>query len=249
MDYYFITGSSRGLGEALARNLLEPENTLFCFSRSPNQELSRRARQRGCSLHYLRADLTDFGKLEPLLGECFRQIRSPASITLFNNAGVLDPIGPIETVDAADIESNIRINLTAVMVMSSLFLRLADNYECAKRIVNISSGAGRHPYDGWGPYCAAKAGVDMFSRCLSEEQEVRDRPVQVLSIAPGVLDTQMQRRIREVDPSRFRRKEKFLRLKQEGGLDSPDQAARKLLRILRDGELPGGPLADLRDFD
>jgi benzil reductase ((S)-benzoin forming) len=48
----------------------------------------------------------------------------------------------------------------ALMVLSSVFIRLAERYDCSKTIVNISSGAGKHPYDGWGLYCAAKAGVE-----------------------------------------------------------------------------------------
>jgi hypothetical protein len=92
-------------------------------------------------------------------------------------------------------------------------------------ITGTSRGLGqalaRHPYDGWGPY----------------------------SVAPGVVDTQMQRRIREVDPNRFSRKEKFLRMKREDQLDSPDRAAAGLLDVLRREDLPGGPVSDLRDLD
>lgn len=48
----------------------------------------------------------------------------------------------------------------ALMVLSSVFIRLAERYDCSEKIVNISSGAGKHPYDSWGPHCAAKAGVE-----------------------------------------------------------------------------------------
>jgi benzil reductase ((S)-benzoin forming) len=247
MNHYFITGTSRGLGQALARRLLGPENALFCFSRSPNPQLSRQAETSGWTLHYRTVDLTDLQRITPLLEECFGLVDSPSSLTLINNAGVVEPIGPIDTVPAARIAGNIRLNLTALMVLSSAFIRLAEPYGCPKTILNISSGAGRHPYDGWGPYCAAKAGVDMFSRCLAAEQELREQPVRVVSIAPGVVDTEMQKRIREVDPSRFSRKDKFLRLKREDQLDSPERTAARLLDVLERGDLPGGPVADLPD--
>jgi len=210
-NHYFITGTSRGLGQALARRLLGPDNVLFCFSRSPNPQLSRRAEESGWALRYHTVDLTELEGIDPLLRECFGLVDSPSSLTLINNAGVVDPIGPIDTVPAGRIAGNIRLNLTALMVLSSAFIRLAEPYGCPKTILNISSGAGRHPYDGWGPYCAAKAGVDMFSR--------------------------------------FSRKEKFLRLKREDQLDSPDRAAAGLLEVLKREDLPGGPVADLRDLD
>jgi len=149
MNYYLISGTSRGVGDALARKLL-------------------------------------------------------------------DPVDPMDSVSNSEIANNIRINLTAMMVLSSVFIRLAEGYQCSKTIVNISSGAGKQPYDGWGPYCAAKAGVAMFTRCLAEEQQGRSRPVKVLSIAPGVVDTDMQRRVREIDESLSRQKVKFLRLKGTG---------------------------------
>ena len=54
-NHYFITGTSRGLGQALARRLLGPDNVLFCFSRSLNPELSRLAEESGWPLPGRRA--------------------------------------------------------------------------------------------------------------------------------------------------------------------------------------------------
>ena len=90
----------------------------------------------------------------------------------------------------------IALNLTAPMILSNAFIMKLKDFEGTKRIVNISSGAGRNAYEGWGTYCTTKAGLDHFSRVVALEQENAEYPVDIVSIAPGIIDTGMQETIR-----------------------------------------------------
>jgi benzil reductase ((S)-benzoin forming) len=113
-------------------------------------------------------------------------------------------------------------------------------------VINISSGAGRRPIFGWGGYCAAKAGLDMASRVAALEAEQRATGVEVVSLAPGVIDTAMQGVVRGSDARDFADVERFRQMKAEGALRPADEVAADILRLEAGGKLRGEPLADLR---
>src|SRR5690606_34916722 len=130
-------------------------------------------------------------------------IASAKSFTLINNAGTVEPIGLIGTVEEMKIGQALAVNLTAPMILSNAFISVLESFQGRKRIVNISSGAGRNPYEGWGVYCTTKAGLDHFSRVVSLEQEKAKYPVDIISIAPGIIDTGMQETIRSSNADDF----------------------------------------------
>ena len=96
-----------------------------------------------------------------------------------------------------------------------------------------SSGAGRHAIDAWGAYCASKAALDMFSETISEELKGREiKNWKIYSIAPGVVDTNMQDEIRNAKPEDFLVKKKFIDLKNNNELANPTIVASKLYEIV-----------------
>ena len=105
-------------------------------------------------------------------------------------------------------------------------------FEGPKRIVNISSGAGRRAYEGWGVYCTTKAGLDHFSRVIALEQENVEHQVDIVSIAPGIIDTGMQETIRTSKEEAFPLLDQFIDYKENGLLSSADQTAEKLISFL-----------------
>ncbi|MFC0211810.1 SDR family NAD(P)-dependent oxidoreductase [Paenibacillus chartarius] len=252
--FYVITGASRGLGEALVRRVLrEPGSRVLGVARSRSERLMEEAGTAGARLDWLEFDLAsgDWNRLSGQLGERMEQVQAEGNVErwrLINNAGVLEPIGPAQDADLYAAELNIAVNLTAPMALTSAFLRLTEAYGGDRRILNISSGAGRKPYFGWSSYCAAKAGLDHFTRCLKLEQDALANGAKVVSAAPGVIDTAMQASIRAADVSRFRDKARFVQLHESGGLLSPDDAAERLLRLLEMPEFGDEPVVDIRDF-
>ncbi len=143
----------------------------------------------------------------------------------------------------------IAVNLTAPMILSNAFISVLKNFQGVKRIVNISSGAGRNAYEGWGTYCTTKAGLDHFSRVVALEQENAAYPVDIVSIAPGIIDTGMQETIRGSKEEAFPLLDRFIDYKEKGLLSSAEQTAGKLIAFMENEDFKTvGPIADLRDF-
>ncbi len=242
-----VTGASRGLGAAIAERLLSPTRRLVCVARSPNDALAARAQAMQAPLDYLRHDLADPYDTETLAGAfatLLRRHQDARRFVLVNNAGVVEPIGPIESLRGEAIATSLQVNLASLMRLTAAFLEATDDAAGERRILSISSGAARHPIAGWASYCATKAAVDMFTRCIVDEQARRANPARACALAPGVLDTQMQSTIRAAE---FPSIDRFRRLKDEGGLVAPEDAAARIVAYLERDDFGAHPVDDLRE--
>jgi benzil reductase ((S)-benzoin forming) len=172
--------------------------------------------------------------------------RRYAKAVLVNNAGVISPVGRIDKVDAAELERNLAVNFTAPILVMRRFLLATASLAAVRRVINISSGAGRRPIHGWGAYCAAKAGIDMVSRVAALEAKAAQSGVEVVSLAPGVIDTPMQERVRSSSAEDFADVERFRQMKAGGELRPPADVAADILRLEKSGKLFAEPVADLR---
>lgn len=243
-----ITGTSRGIGFSLAKRLLGPENCLICISRQKNDALVQEATSTGCSLEYMNIDLTRSNTLEPLMSKVFERLQKEcfSRLCLVNNAGMLAPVKPIGLADSSTLAANISVNIIAPIILMNLFIRYFGTYKADKRIINISSGAATSPYPGWTAYCSSKAALKMASQCIHAEQENYPHRVKVVSFAPGVVDTAMQTEIRNTDPEDFALVDRFKKLKDDGGLLSPDIVAVRISELLFNEPFPDGESLDIR---
>jgi NAD(P)-dependent dehydrogenase (short-subunit alcohol dehydrogenase family) len=96
-------------------------------------------------------------------------------------------------------------------------------------------------------YCAAKAGMDHFSRCVALEQAALPNGARICALAPGVIDTDMQVQLRSADAERFPDRGNFVGLKEKGILSSPADAASRVLAFLQRPDFGANPVADVRD--
>lgn len=194
MRYVILTGTSQGLGEAIAIGLLEEHTRLICISRKQNEQLIEKAQQLDIPLDFHSFDLQDVHNLENHMETVFSSIEKEtvSSIHLINNAGMLAPMKPIEKSESDLLISNVNVNLIAPMILTSSFMKHTKDWQVEKRVINISSGAGQKPYFGWGAYCTTKAGVNMFTQCVATEEAGKEYPVKTIAFAPGVVDTGMQ---------------------------------------------------------
>jgi NAD(P)-dependent dehydrogenase (short-subunit alcohol dehydrogenase family) len=112
---------------------------------------------------------------------------------LINNAGVIDPIAPLSSVDPAEFGKLVDINLKGVLhgMRAALPVMQAQG---AGSIITVGSGAAHNPLEGWGGYCSSKAGAWMLTRVADIES--RGRGVRVMSLSPGTVATDMQRTIK-----------------------------------------------------
>src|SRR5690606_34498338 len=139
-------------------------------------------------------DLTCTEQIEPELLKIFDLLNKEkiTKITLINNAGTLGQIGPLETLETTAIAQAIKLNVTAPLICSAMFVRYTNDWHAQKSIINITSGAALKPYFGWSAYCSSKAAINMFTQVLAAEQQEVKNGIKILAVAPGVVDTDMQ---------------------------------------------------------
>ena len=247
MNYYYITGTSRGIGKSFAGQLLEnPLNRVIGMSRQrtiehPNYD------------HFF-LDLTDANAVADFKFEFHANAKK---IYLINNAGALGFIKPIGKLDASTIIKSYTLNLVAPCVLTNSFIDRYDSVDAEKVILNISSGAGKNPIDGWAVYCASKAGIDMFSRVVDAEQKIRATNAQenihkgykIFSIAPGVVNTTMQDEIRGASLEDFSRLKDFISYKKENKLSEPEFVSQKYIKVLSNVNTIKEVLTSIKDYD
>ena len=253
-DLTILTGASRGMGLAMARQLLRPGHLLLCLSRQVNPELEQQARAAGVHLEQWSQDLADANEAVERLERWLHSLHPPSinSATLINNAGLLPSIVPLQDCPADELVQALRVGLEAPMLLSGAFLRATQawvdaGWQGERKLLNISSGLGRRAMAAQSPYCAAKAGLDHFSRCVALEQAQQPHGAKVVSLAPGVIATGMQVQMRDADPQRFPDRERFVELHQQGQLTSPEQAAARVLAWLERPDFGDPVVADVRD--
>ncbi|MFP4302945.1 MAG: SDR family NAD(P)-dependent oxidoreductase [Alkalispirochaetaceae bacterium] len=245
MEQYIITGTSRGIGHALAELLIERGAAVVGISRSENGDLLRKAKESAGSFTHLSGDLGEISSLPRLMKRAMEALGSAeaTSITLVNNAGILEPVGFLKELEPRELDRHWRINLIAPAALTGLFLKATTSFAGLRRVLSLTSGAASNPYPGWAGYCTSKAGIEMMTRVAAEEEGERAR---IIAVAPGTVETKMQQTMRGMDESRFPRKERFLKLKEEGRLSAPRAGAARLLRALEDPAIKTGEVVDVR---
>ncbi len=133
------------------------------------------------------------------------------------------------------------------MLLMRAFLRATRAWSVPRKVLNISSGAGKKPLAGAAAYCAVKAGLDHFSRVIALDESRGPRGAMIVSLAPGVIDTDMQTELRESNPRAFPDQPRFVAMKAQGQLTSASIAATKVLAFLDRPDFGTHPVADVRD--
>lgn len=245
MHLTLLTGASRGLGLAMAQQLLQPGQRLLTVSRHSAALVA----PAGAELLQWQHDLADpaplAAKLQAWLGT--QDSAALQSVCFIHNAGVLSTLAPLGANGSAELSHALRVGLEAPLVLSAAFLRATAGWPVPRKLLFISSGLGRFAMAGSASYCAAKAGLDHLARAIALEEATRPGGARVESLAPGVIDTDMQRQLRAADPAQFSDHARFVALQTEGALDSPEAAAAKVLRALARPDFGAQPVTDVRE--
>lgn len=230
MKYFIITGTSRGLGEALALKLISPDHHLICISRTKNDNLIIASSH----LDYYAFDLRNVNHIEALMEQVFQKIdlSNAEGVYLINNAAILSPFSRIEQASSQELTDNLQVNLLAPIVLTSCFIRLTQHLPLEKRILNISSASAKQLLPGMSPYSAAKAGLDTFSTCVGLEQGTESTAVKIVSVYPGMIDTSLQEQARNTSSEALTTPDIFKMVKDRGMLASPQATADKLISLL-----------------
>lgn len=228
----FISGASRGIGAGIATRAQELGMRLVLCSRTPP------AIPEGEGVLSRSLDVRDAEGIEALAREAEERF---GRIDLWiNNAGVLEPVGPARDVDVAAFREHVDINLTGVLIGSQCYVQHlrrwraehASSGEDGGVLINMSSGASWNAYEGWAAYCASKAGVERLTEVIAKEEA--ETGLRAYSIAPGLVDTDMQTKVRAASAEVFPDVDKFLEFKAMDAFNSERYVANEFLAVAFD---------------
>lgn len=243
-----LTGTTRGLGRAMAEQLAVEGGHLVTLSRQQVPGLAELAQSHGTVLTEILVDLVDASALEQAAEQMVKTLLASnhhTSCRLIHNAGIVAPIEPAnQLTDLEAIRTAFDINITAPIYLTGHFL--AASTDCAdRRILLISSGAGRNAYGSWGVYCASKAAMDRFAEVVHIEGHANTR---VCSLAPGVIDTGMQAQIRQTPQTKFPAVGRFEDMHRQGMLADAASTAKTTLKLLASDNFGDTLLDDVREY-
>lgn len=235
-----LTGHTKGLGKAILDRFLDLENFQVVAISRTGLELSNP------QIAEIQMDLNDLAGLEANLSQIFPQ-GDFDKVILINNAGWIGEVKKVGNLHPKGIRQAMNLNLLAPVILTDAFVKAYSNLKGERLICNISSGAAHKPLPGWAEYCSSKAGLAMFSKVAAED--LKEKGFRVFSLAPGIIDTEMQADIRNAEESDFPALERFSNYKTEGQLSSPADVADKVVYLLENPDLFQEVIQDVRNFD
>ena len=245
---YILTGGSRGMGLAMARQILSQGHHLITIARQRNDELEAVGQAHQATLMQWQFDLAAPQAAAQQLQQWLNNQQSInfSRAVLINNAGVIPPIAPLSHTDGAAISQALRVGLEAPMLMTAAFLDATEGWTVPRQVLNISSGLGRRAIASQATYCAAKAGMDLFSVSVAMDEAAKPHGAKICSLAPGVIDTDMQLQLRSANAATFPDVNRFADLKANGNLTSPEDAGHRVLAWLERADFGETVIADVR---
>ena len=233
-----VTGSTSGIGEAVAAHLAEGGWQVLGIAR-------REGKITHPAYRHHRLDLSDTAAVEEYFLNDFSQAhpaRSLERVALVNNAGLLAPVVTVPNLPLAALTTAFTVNTVVPMWLMGFFLRAYAGVTL--RIVNVSSGAANNSRPGWAAYCATKAALQMAGRVFGDEVESGypagiGEHAGVLTYEPGLVDTAMQTQIRQSPEEDFPGVRRFIGFFEEGKLQAPGKPASEIRDFLEsDSDAP-----------
>ena len=226
---FLVTGASKGIGLELSLSLASSGINVILLARdTPALEQSRDMVQLTlASVSSIVCDLADNQSIDTAIVELKNNFQKIDGIV--HNAGMISPIMPMSKAPSDAWAENIQVNLIGVQRLTKGIYSLMQASEHC-RVTTISSGASLRPLESWSSYCVAKAGQDMWARCLAEEG--KKDGITAISIAPGIVNTDMQKEIRSADSEDFPSLSSFVGYYENGDLSDAKDVAKKLLPLI-----------------
>lgn len=209
---FIITGGGSGIGHALALELADRGQSVLVVGRREEPLADTAASRSGIT--YLSTDVSR-PEGRQAVAEHLKEVRHIKG--LIHNAGIIDPIAPINEIELSAWQQAMATNVEAPLFLTQLLSRQLSG----GRVLNISSGAAQHPVAGWAAYCVSKAALSMLTRSFQLEVDTTF----FTSVRPGIIDTPMQTIIRHASNMDSDKLDFFKSLKQKGQLIKPAAVA------------------------
>ncbi len=232
-----VTGTSAGIGAAIAGALLQEKWTVIGVSRRAVTFDSAAYR------HHV-FDLGDSAALKSFAEDTLKPILTAKRwrrIALVNNAAVLGELRGLKEADPVSLTRVFKINAVAPIFLMGWLTGVAPP-QAQLRIANISSGAATQGIAGLGDYCASKAALRLAGLALAAELERgapsgrRPDTTSILSYEPGVVATNMQDQARATDPAAFPSHQVFQEFAASGALQPPAAVVGEVVTFLAGDE-------------
>jgi benzil reductase ((S)-benzoin forming) len=227
-----VTGHSRGIGAAFVDDLVRRGVAVMGISRSPG---ASRVEE-----HLL--DLADTAAITRWVrsGALAKFVADAESLYLINNAGLLQPIGPLQAQDIEIIGQAVTVNVAAAFMLAAAFVQASPDVP-DRRILHVSSVAAQREIAGWSIYGATKAAMDHHARNVALDQTPNLR---ISSVYPGVVDTGMQAEIRATAADVFPDRAWYDDQHKRGKLQNPRDVAARLVTFLLSDDFGAQPVVD-----
>lgn len=222
--WVLITGASRGIGAAIAENLGRQGYRVAgtATSDSGAQAITERFQAAGIDGRGYKLDVTSPESVEQLMAELKEADATPE--VLINNAGITKD-NLFLRMKETEWDSVIDTNLSSAYRMSKAVMKSMTRARFG-RIVNVSSVVASMGNAGQANYCAAKAGLEGFTRSLA--REVGSRNITVNAVAPGFIQTDMTHDLPEAT------RETLLKQVPLGRLGDPNEIAAAVAFLVSD---------------
>jgi len=213
---FVITGASSGLGEAMTKVIIDKSNhKVVSLSRKITDEQKCYDKNR---FKFIKTDFLQNDLMQSLMA--LKNELHSSKIVFINNAAIINPIDSIGHFKTNQINHSLKVNVkTPTIIINFVISELKLNL---LGMINISSGASNLPISGWSLYCAGKSYMEAFFNVM----KIENPNIIVKSIDPGVMNTNMQKTIRE---SMFHEVEYFNSLFKSNELKHPEVVARKII--------------------
>lgn len=219
MKKIILTGATGGLGKSLVDIIsVHDIGELICVYRNQEKFNMLCKEYKGLHGYWISGD-DDFSELFSLIKD-----RESNDIVLILNAFSIVPIQKIGKMSADEIRAFIYGNITRNCLLINETVNYCKTNQLGLRIINLDSGAADRPLTGWGNYCASKAFVNSFLSVVAKENP----QYQIVSVDPGVMDTNMQAEIRATAKDSFDDVEIFVDYKKKGLLKNPRDIAMQI---------------------
>lgn len=216
---YIVTGANRGLGKAFVDVIMQKKDSfVISVSRSMSEEQRSYLPEH---FYFLKIDLSTNDITEKIT--VLKNMIDKEEICFINNASIIEPIIKVEDISEEAIDKTLAVNIKSTILITKYLLHHFNDNQLS--FVNISSGAAKRAISHWSLYCSSKAFMEMFFNVAESEYEQHT----FFNINPGVMDTGMQKRIRETD---FPDVSNFKDLQEEGKLKSPLDVAEEILNTV-----------------
>lgn len=248
MKYAVVTGTSKGLGASIAKQLMENSFHVIGLARGNNEELEQAALP-GSYKHY-QVDLADLEKTEATFQEIIRFLKDKPleSLQLVQNAALVSPIEQAGRQLSSEIISHVHVNYLSPMIITNLWLNAWKNLSFPLVMANVTSGAANRSTYGWSAYGSSKAGLDRYIFTVALEQEKLKTGNKIFLFDPSIMDTEMQGEIRSSDKTQFEDVQQFKDYKTYEKLRHTDEVAKVLVaRLLNESSVKNGEYYSVKD--